>query len=92
MNPRLLILLCVVVTVTGTLYAQSCVYCHGETGTGGHGGGAELTQALSLEQIIGMLGTGRNAMPNFRPVMTVEEMHDIATYLTEELLPAQAAE
>lgn len=69
-----------------TLYKQSCIYCHGDTGTGGHGGGAELTSALAVQDIITMLSTGRNAMPNFRPVMTVEQMHDIATYLTEELL------
>jgi mono/diheme cytochrome c family protein len=69
-----------------TLYKQSCVYCHGDTGTGGHGGGAELTSALAVQDIITMLSTGRNAMPNFRPVMTVEQMHDIATYVTEELV------
>ncbi len=69
-----------------TLYQQSCIYCHGDTGTGGHGGGAELTAALSVQDIITMLSTGRNAMPNFRPVMQVEQMHDIATYLAEELL------
>lgn len=69
-----------------TLYKQSCIYCHGDTGTGGHGGGAELTSVLATQDIITMLSTGRNAMPNFRPVMTIEQMHDIATYLTEDLL------
>jgi hypothetical protein len=44
---------------------------------------------LTVEQIISVLSTGRNAMPNFRPVMTVEQMHDTATFLTEELLPQQ---
>ena len=68
------------------IYSQSCVYCHGERGTGGEGGGAELTSALTVEQIIGTLSTGKNSMPNFRTVMTVEQMHDIATYLTDELL------
>ncbi|MEY4641543.1 MAG: hypothetical protein RLZZ227_1537 [Pseudomonadota bacterium] len=68
------------------IYKQSCIYCHGDTGTGGHGGGAELTSALTIEQIITVLSTGRNAMPNFRPVMTIEQMHDTATYLKEELL------
>ena len=41
---------------------------------------------LAAQDIITMLSTGRNAMPNFRPVMTIEQMHDIATYLTEDLL------
>ena len=70
-----------------TMYNAICVYCHGETGTGGHGGGAELTSALSVEAIMAMLSTGKNTMPNFRGAMTVEQMHDVATYVKEELIP-----
>ena len=69
-----------------TIYQQSCVYCHGDTGEGGHGGGAELTSALQVQDIMNMLGTGRNAMPNFRSVLTPEQAHDVATYLTGNLL------
>jgi len=69
-----------------TIYQQSCIYCHGDTGEGGHGGGAELTQALGVQGIMTMLSTGRNAMPNFRPVMSVEQMHDVASWLIEDLL------
>jgi len=74
------------VAVGLTIYQQSCVYCHGETGEGGHGGGAQLTELLTVQDIMNMLGTGRNAMPNFRSVLTPEQAHDVATYLTTELL------
>ncbi len=69
-----------------TVYNQSCVYCHGETGTGGHGGGAELTASLTINDIMTILGTGRNNMPSFRFVFQPEQAHDVAAYLVEELL------
>jgi mono/diheme cytochrome c family protein len=69
-----------------TVYNQSCVYCHGETGEGGHGGGAELTSSLSLNDIMTVLGTGRNGMPSFRFVFQPEQAHDVAAYLVEALL------
>ncbi len=74
------------VTNGKSIYEQSCVYCHGETGEGGHGGGAELTSALDVQAIMTMLSTGKNAMPNFRTVLTSEQMHDVANYLTTDLL------
>lgn len=68
------------------IYQASCVYCHGDTGTGGHGGGAELTSALTVETIMATLSTGRNAMPPFRAVLPPEQMHDLAVFLKEDLL------
>jgi mono/diheme cytochrome c family protein len=68
------------------VYNQSCVYCHGETGEGGHGGGAELTSTLDTGFILDVLGTGRNGMPTFRFVLTPEQAHDVAEYLSAELL------
>jgi mono/diheme cytochrome c family protein len=69
-----------------TIYSQSCVYCHGDTGEGGHGGGAELTSALDVQAIMNILSTGRNGMPPFSLVFTPEQAHDVATYLTTDLL------
>ncbi len=69
-----------------TMYNAICVYCHGDTGTGGHGGGAELTSALTVESIMAMLSTGKNTMPNFRGAMTAEQMHDVASYVKEDLI------
>ena len=69
-----------------TIYNQSCVYCHGETGEGGHGGGAELTSALDVQAIMNILSTGRNGMPPFSMVLDSEQAHDVSTYLTTDLL------
>jgi quinohemoprotein ethanol dehydrogenase len=68
------------------IYRASCVYCHGDNGTGGHGGGAELTAKLTVDSIMAMLSTGRNAMPPFRGVLSVEQMHDLAVWLKEDLI------
>lgn len=68
------------------VYKQSCVYCHGDSGAGGHGGGAELTSALKIADIFTVLTNGRNGMPNFSAVLTAEQVHDVSTYLTKELL------
>jgi mono/diheme cytochrome c family protein len=68
------------------IYNQSCVYCHGETGEGGHGGGAELTSSLDVNDIMTILGTGRNGMPSFRFVFQPEQAHDVASFLVSELL------
>ncbi|MBT6043210.1 MAG: PQQ-binding-like beta-propeller repeat protein [Gammaproteobacteria bacterium] len=69
-----------------TIYSQSCVYCHGDTGEGGHGGGAELTSALEVADIMEVLSNGRNGMPPFSLVFSSEQAHDVANYLTAELL------
>lgn len=68
------------------IYKQSCIYCHGDSGAGGHGGGAELTSALKITDIFSVLTTGRNTMPNFSSVLSAEQIHDVSAYLTEELL------
>jgi alcohol dehydrogenase (cytochrome c) len=69
-----------------TTYMAVCVYCHGETGTGGHGGGAELTSALTVDTIMAMLSTGKGQMPSFNGALSVEQMHDIATFAKEDLI------
>ena len=69
-----------------TTYMGVCVYCHGETGTGGHGGGAELTSALTVDAIMAMLSTGKGQMPNFTGALSVEQMHDIASFVKEDLI------
>ena len=68
------------------IYQQSCIYCHGPGGAGGQGGGKPLTLALTLQDIMNILGTGRNAMPAFSTMLTPEQVHDTASYILELLL------
>lgn len=68
------------------LYRQTCMVCHGDDGRGGqHGAGAELTSALTLEQIMNTVANGRNEMPAFGRVYQPAELHDVAVYIVEQL-------
>jgi alcohol dehydrogenase (cytochrome c) len=68
-----------------TIYDNACQACHGETGEGGHGGGAPLTDtALSLSQIMLVIDAGRNTMPAFG-VLSDQELLDISTFVKDSL-------
>jgi quinohemoprotein ethanol dehydrogenase len=73
------------------LYGRFCVACHGDTGLGGHGGGASL-QAISTDvgAIYDTAMSGKNdTMPPFRGALKPEEILNIAGYISKELLPAR---
>ncbi len=73
-----------------TLYKQYCVACHGETGTGGHGGGASLVNsAKDVKTLATTANEGRKNMPAFRGVLTPEQLRDIAGYIANKLLAGQ---
>jgi quinohemoprotein ethanol dehydrogenase len=71
------------------LYGRFCVACHGDTGLGGHGGGASLAQAAKDMNVIFATATnGKNQnMPPFRSALKPEELRDIAGYIAKELRP-----
>ena len=71
-----------------TIYMQSCQTCHGANGQGsGHdGGAAALTPALSVQDIMAILGAGRNAMPAFSTMLSPEQMHDTGSFIVEDLV------
>ena len=70
------------------LYAQFCVPCHGETGTGGHGGGPSLIGASKdLVRLAATANAGRKAMPPFRGVLTPEQLRDVAGHVAFDLFP-----
>lgn len=74
------------------IYDQSCQYCHGTEGEGGgHVGAARLTNALTIQDIVSILGSGRNAMPAFGTMLTGGDMHDVAAYILQQLVPDQSA-
>ena len=68
--------------------SPSCQYCHGTEGEGGgHVGAARLTSALSVTDIVSILGTGRNAMPAFSTMLSGADMDDVASYILQQLVP-----
>ena len=73
------------------LFGRFCVACHGETGLGGHGGGASLAMiAADIPAIYSTVNTGKNqAMPPFKGALKPEEIRDIAGYISRELIPKQ---
>jgi quinohemoprotein ethanol dehydrogenase len=68
------------------IYKAACIYCHGEKGTGGEGGGKSLSAGLTVDSAFAVMSTGRNAMPNFGVSMTAEQLHDVASYVVKELV------
>jgi mono/diheme cytochrome c family protein len=68
-----------------TVYQAACVYCHGEEGTGGHGGGPTLANATSLGAFVQTVSEGRNAMPAFGAALSAEQIRDVSAYVTERL-------
>jgi alcohol dehydrogenase (cytochrome c) len=73
------------------LFGRFCVACHGETGLGGHGGGASLDNiSKDPGAIYATVNTGRNQnMPPFKGALKPEEIRDIAGYISKSLIPAQ---
>jgi len=68
------------------LYRTTCVYCHGDHGQGGEGGGKQISSALGVDGILAVLTTGRDKMPAFGAALTHEELRDLATYVHGKLL------
>jgi mono/diheme cytochrome c family protein len=67
------------------LYREGCVVCHGEEGTGGHGGGPSLL-AFPADYIAATATTGKGtAMPAFRGVFNPDQLRDIAGYVATTL-------
>jgi alcohol dehydrogenase (cytochrome c) len=67
------------------VYDTACVFCHGERGEGGHGGGKALTAAVRADLIIQVISEGRNAMPPLGPSLTAEQIRDVAAYVATQL-------
>jgi quinohemoprotein ethanol dehydrogenase len=68
------------------VYQQFCGACHGDRGTGGHGGGTTLVNAATnIPSLANTAWAGKNAMPPFRNMLTPEQMRDVASYISVEL-------
>jgi quinohemoprotein ethanol dehydrogenase len=69
-----------------SLYAQYCLACHGDRGTGGHGGGMTLVNvAGDVQKLADTAWIGRNGMPPFRAMLTPEQIRDVSNYISTEL-------
>lgn len=69
-----------------TLYSQYCLACHGDRGTGGHGGGMTLVNmAGDVQKLADTAWNGRNGMPPFRAMLTPQELRDLSSYISTEL-------
>jgi quinohemoprotein ethanol dehydrogenase len=67
------------------VYETACVFCHGEQGEGGHGGGKVLTTATNADLIVQVVSEGRNAMPPLGAALTAEQIRDVAAYVATML-------
>ncbi len=68
-----------------TVFNTACVFCHGEQGEGGHGGGPTLQQLRSAAVVLQVASEGRNAMPAFGSSLTPEQIRDVAAFVIERL-------
>jgi alcohol dehydrogenase (cytochrome c) len=71
-----------------TIYKAACLACHGEKGTGGHGGGPTLIGKLDATQIRVVTTTGRNNMPTFREIYDANQILDVSEYIVQKLATA----
>ncbi len=65
-----------------TAYFNSCVFCHGADGTGGHGG-PPFTTALSTDTIQRTVAGGRNQMPAFGGFLDEADVANVSAWVRE---------
>jgi len=71
-----------------TAYFNTCVFCHGADGTGGHGGPA-FTTALSADTIQRTVAGGRNQMPAFGSFLDDAAIANVSAWVRELALRAE---
>ena len=67
------------------VYDTACVFCHGEQGEGGHGGGKPLSAAREPVFVVQTVSEGRKEMPSFIGALTPEQIRDVAAYVATKL-------
>jgi alcohol dehydrogenase (cytochrome c) len=70
------------------IYRSACLYCHGERGQGGEGGGKAISPALGPAVLMQVLRNGRNQMPAFGTSLESEQLQDLAAYVEQLTRPA----
>ena len=67
------------------LFQQTCLPCHGEDGKGGHNNALPLDNLKALRDVITMVSTGRNNMPNFTGALSPEQIRDVSAFVVDRL-------
>jgi mono/diheme cytochrome c family protein len=67
-----------------TVYEAACLFCHGEEGIGGHGGGPTLANVPTVGTAILIVNEGRGDMPAFGAALTAEQIRDVSAYVIEQ--------
>jgi len=62
------------------VFSQTCAFCHGADGTGGHEG-PSLADADERAFISVVVRGGRNDMPSFENLLSPQEIADVAAYV-----------
>jgi alcohol dehydrogenase (cytochrome c) len=68
-----------------TVYQAACLFCHGEEGAGGHGGGPTLANVATLGAAVQVVTEGRGEMPGFGGALSAEQIRDVSAYLLSEV-------
>ena len=67
------------------LYKQTCLPCHGDDGMGGHNNAMPLNNVSSITEVVTIVSTGRNQMPNFTGALTPEQIRDVSGFVADKL-------
>ena len=74
------------------VYDTACVFCHGEAGEGGHGGGPSLLAATNVNAVLQIVSEGRGEMPPFGAgALDTQQIRDVAAYVMNQLVAADRA-
>jgi len=68
-----------------TTFDMACMFCHGEQGEGGHGGGPSLQAIKNAAVVMQTVSEGRRDMPAFGGTLTPAQIRDVAGYVTQKL-------
>jgi mono/diheme cytochrome c family protein len=66
-----------------TVYAATCVFCHGEEALGGHGGGPTLANMTNMDAVAQVVAEGRNAMPALGGALSADQIRDVSAYVLQ---------
>jgi quinohemoprotein ethanol dehydrogenase len=67
------------------VYDVACTFCHGEDGSGGHGGGPTLLEQTDIAVVASIVTAGRGDMPPFGTALSSEQIRDVSAFVVDGL-------